>query len=99
MHGSGYAITLHELGDSSVNFIVRPWVESDDYWDVYWDLTRTIKMRFDEEGISIPFPQSDVHLYTNQAPVVPAGPVDPVVSAVPPGSTDPAPATNEGDAD
>jgi len=56
-------IRLHELGDSSVNFIVRPWVESDDYWDVYWDITRAVKLRFDEEGISIPFPQRDVHLY------------------------------------
>jgi small conductance mechanosensitive channel len=60
-------IKLHELGDSSVNFIVRPWVESDDYWDVYWDLMRTVKMRFDEEGISIPFPQRDVHLFSQEA--------------------------------
>ena len=56
-------IHLHELGDSSVNFIVRPWVKTDDYWDVYWDLMRTVKIRFDEEGISIPFPQRDVHHY------------------------------------
>ena len=56
-------IKLHELADSSVNFIVRPWVNRDDYWDVYWDVTRAVKMRFDEEGISIPFPQRDVHLY------------------------------------
>ena len=55
-------IRLHELGDSSVNFVVRPWVNSDDYWDVYWDLLRTVKMRFDKEGISIPFPQRDVHM-------------------------------------
>jgi small conductance mechanosensitive channel len=60
-------IRLHELGDSSVNFIVRPWVESDDYWDVYWDITRAVKMRFDAEGISIPFPQRDVHLFTHGA--------------------------------
>jgi small conductance mechanosensitive channel len=57
-------IKLHELGESSVNFIVRPWVKSDDYWDVYWDITRAVKMRFDEEGVSIPFPQRDVHLYS-----------------------------------
>jgi small conductance mechanosensitive channel len=57
-------IKLHELGDSSVNFVVRPWVKSDDYWDVYWDITRAVKIRFDEEGISIPFPQRDVHLYS-----------------------------------
>ena len=58
---------LHTLGDSSVNFVVRPWVKTEDYWDVYWDLTREVKMRFDKEGISIPFPQRDVHLYNAQA--------------------------------
>ena len=56
-------IRLHELGDSSVNFKVMPWVKTDDYWETYWSLTRAVKMRFDEEGISIPFPQRDVHLY------------------------------------
>jgi small conductance mechanosensitive channel len=56
-------IHLHELGDSSVNFIVRPWVNTEDYWDTYWAITRAVKMRFDAEGISIPFPQRDVHLY------------------------------------
>jgi len=56
-------IKLHELGDSSVNFIVRPWVKTDDYWDTYWDLTKAVKQRFDKEGISIPFPQRDVHVY------------------------------------
>lgn len=56
-------IRLHELGESSVNFIVRPWVNRDDYWETYWDLQRAMKMRFDEEGISIPFPQRDVHLH------------------------------------
>ena len=62
-------VRLHELGDSSVNFIVRPWVEMTDYWDVYWDVTRSVKMRFDEEGISIPFPQRDVHIY-NENPQI-----------------------------
>jgi small conductance mechanosensitive channel len=57
-------VRLHELADSSVNFIVRPWVKMDDYWDVYWDVTRAVKMRFDEESISIPFPQRDVHMYS-----------------------------------
>jgi small conductance mechanosensitive channel len=56
-------ISVHELADSSVNFVCRPWVKTTDYWDVYWDLTRTVKQRFDKDGVSIPFPQRDVHLY------------------------------------
>ena len=56
-------IKLHVLNSSSVDFIVRPWVKTEDYWDVYWDVTREVKMRFDREGISIPFPQQDVHLH------------------------------------
>jgi len=56
-------IAVLELADSSVNFVVRPWVRTDDYWDVRFDLTETIKKRFDREGISFPFPQQDVHLY------------------------------------
>ncbi|ODR84764.1 mechanosensitive ion channel family protein [Shewanella xiamenensis] len=56
-------IKLHVLGESSVDFIVRPWAKPEDYWDVYWDITREVKMRFDAEGISIPFPQRDVHIY------------------------------------
>jgi small conductance mechanosensitive channel len=62
-------VKVAELGDSSVNFWVRPWVENDDYWDVHWDLTKSVKLRFDEEGITIPFPQRDVHLYTHDSPV------------------------------
>ena len=61
-------IKLHTLNDSSVDFIVRPWVKSNDYWDVYWDITREVKMRFDREGISIPFPQRDVHHYHGDVP-------------------------------
>jgi small conductance mechanosensitive channel len=49
--------------DSSVNFICRPWVKTDDYWTVYWEVTRNVKERFDAEGISIPFPQRDLHVY------------------------------------
>lgn len=56
-------IRVHELADSSVNFVVRPWVASGDYWGVYWDLTETIKKRFDQDGISFPFPQQDVHIH------------------------------------
>jgi small conductance mechanosensitive channel len=56
-------VRLHNLGESSVDFVVRPWAETDDYWDVYWDVTREVKMRFDAEGISIPFPQRDVHVF------------------------------------
>jgi len=56
-------VKLHELGDSSVNFICRPWTRPDDYWNVYWDITREVKRRFDAEGVSIPFPQRDVHIY------------------------------------
>lgn len=55
-------IFVGELGDSSVNIFCRPWSKSADYWTVYWDLTAQAKERFDEEGISIPFPQRDVHL-------------------------------------
>ncbi|QYK13364.1 mechanosensitive ion channel family protein [Shewanella rhizosphaerae] len=56
-------VKLHLLGESSVDFVVRPWVKPEDYWDVYWDITRAVKMRFDQEDISIPFPQRDVHIY------------------------------------
>jgi small conductance mechanosensitive channel len=55
-------IRVHALGESSVDFIVRPWVKGADYWSVYWDLTRQVKEAFDAEGISIPFPQRDVHI-------------------------------------
>lgn len=51
-----------ELGDSSVNFVFRPWVRSEDYWDVYFDMNEKVKLTFDEKGISIPYPQMDIHL-------------------------------------
>jgi small conductance mechanosensitive channel len=60
-------IRVHELGDSSVNLICRPWVKTDDYWDVYWDLTKKVKQAFDAAGITIPFPQRDVHLFGGDA--------------------------------
>ena len=56
-------IRVHELADSSVNFICRPWTKTEHYWDVYWDLTRQVKEGFDAAGVSIPFPQRDVHLF------------------------------------
>lgn len=54
-------IRVSELADSSVNLICRPWVKTEDYWSVFWDLTRQVKERFDAAGISIPYPQQDVH--------------------------------------
>jgi small conductance mechanosensitive channel len=56
-------IAVSELAGSSVNFVVRPWVRTEDYWGVMFELTEAIKKRFDKEGISIPFPQRDVHVY------------------------------------
>ena len=97
-------IRVNELGDNSVNFVVRPWARTGEYWDVYWDLMRTIKERFDAAGINIPFPQRDLHV---------SGPIEVVlnpeqhqpgagkagtgaVAAGPvPGEVRPAPATRE----
>lgn len=59
-------IAVAELADSSVNFNVRPWVKTADYWGVKYDFTEAVKKRFDKEGISFPFPQQDVHLYQSQ---------------------------------
>ena len=56
-------IAVSELADSSVNFAVRSWVKGSDYWPVFFHLNETIKKRFDEEGISIPYPQQDVHVH------------------------------------
>jgi small conductance mechanosensitive channel len=56
-------IAVSALADSSVNFVVRPWVKTADYWGVMFDMTEAIKKRFDKEGISFPFPQQDVHLH------------------------------------
>ncbi len=58
-----HKIAVSALADSSVNFVVRPWVKTSDYWGVMFDLTEAIKKRFDQEGISFPFPQQDVHLH------------------------------------
>ena len=60
-------IGVLELADSSVNFAVRPWVKSGDYWPVLFDTQETVKLRFDAEGISIPYPQQDVHMIKDAA--------------------------------
>lgn len=56
-------VAVSELADSSVNFVVRPWAKTADFWAVKFDFTEAVKLRFDQEGISIPFPQMDVHLH------------------------------------
>lgn len=56
-------VAVSELADSSVNFVVRTWVESANYWGVFFDMTENVKKAFDKEGVSIPFPQTDVHLF------------------------------------
>ena len=55
-------VVVGELADSSVNFNVRPWCKSGDYWNVYFDTHENIKLAFDEAGISIPYPQMDIHM-------------------------------------
>jgi len=60
-------VAVSELADSSINFVVRPWVKTSDYWAVYFDVTEKVKLTFDAEGISIPFPQRDVHLFQEKA--------------------------------
>jgi small conductance mechanosensitive channel len=60
-------VAVSELGDSSVNFVVRPWCKPEDYWRVYFEVTQQIKERFDAQGVSIPFPQRDVHLFQETA--------------------------------
>jgi len=59
----GIQVAVAELADSSVNFVVRPWAKAEDYWGVYLDAMENIKKAFDAEGISIPYPQQDVHMH------------------------------------
>jgi small conductance mechanosensitive channel len=59
-------VAVAELADNSVNFVVRVWTKSSDYWGVKFDMTETIKNRFDAEGIGIPFPQRDIHIVSGQ---------------------------------
>ena len=77
-------IRVSALGASSVDFIVRPWTKTVDYWGVYWDLTRQVKQAFDAAGISIPYPQQDVHI--KQLAAAPASPERPAPPAPPTGS-------------
>jgi len=60
-------VAVSQLGDSSVNFVARAWVKAEDYWGVVFDTTEAVKKRFDAEGVSIPFPQRDVHIYEHKA--------------------------------
>jgi small conductance mechanosensitive channel len=60
-------VGVSAMAESSVDFAVRPWVKVEDYWDVFFALNEAIKKRFDAEGLSIPFPQRDVHLYKHEA--------------------------------
>ncbi len=68
-------VQVNELADSSVNFICRPWVKTEDYWPVYWDVHREVKLHFDAAGISIPFPQREVRL-VNPLPVTGRNPLN-----------------------
>ena len=55
-------VAVSELADSSVNFVVRPWVKTADYWDVYFNITENMKIALDKNGITIPYPQRDIHM-------------------------------------
>lgn len=62
-----WTVAVSELADSSVNFVVRPWVKAVDYWDVYFDVITKVKIALDKNGISIPFPQQDIHIKDGKA--------------------------------
>lgn len=62
-----YTVALAELADSSVNFVIRPWVKTSDYWDVRFRLTEALKLALDANGISIPYPQREVHIHQHGA--------------------------------
>jgi small conductance mechanosensitive channel len=59
-------ILVQSYGDSSVNVLLRAWAPLDQYWPVYWDLMRVLKEKLEEAGLSIPFPQRDLHVYTER---------------------------------
>jgi len=83
-------IQVHELADSAVNFIVRPWTRTDDYWTVYWDLMRQVKAAFDAAGLTIPFPQTEMHIRTASGPASALGPGAAVAAAPQAGAHEPA---------
>jgi small conductance mechanosensitive channel len=64
-------VFVQSLDDSSVSFAARPWVKPEDYWSLQWDIPERVKQRFDAEGISIPFPQRDVHFFPTDRPTPP----------------------------
>jgi len=59
-------VAVSEMADSSINLVVRPWVKTEDYWGFFFDFQKAVKQKYDKEGISIPFPQRDVHLFQNK---------------------------------
>jgi len=63
LEGQEPVTQMRERADFPVNFVVRPWVKTADYWTVDWNVTRKVKEEFDANGISIPFPQQDVHMH------------------------------------
>lgn len=71
------AVMVGALADSSVNFLVRPWVNSADYWPVFWHTTESVKLRFDEAGITIPFPQRELHITRLETVTETQAPKDP----------------------
>jgi small conductance mechanosensitive channel len=78
-------VAVNDLGDNSVNFVVRPWVANADYWTVRWDLVEKIKLGFDAHGFTIPFPQRELHIQGPSPVPAPATlPVPPVASRTPP---------------
>lgn len=64
LDNAGNLVAVSELADSSVNFVVRAWVNAADYWGVYFDMQEKVKLTFDAKGLSIPYPQQDVHMHT-----------------------------------
>ena len=65
-------IALSELADSSINFVCRPWVKTADYWDVYWDTNESVVEAFEKAGLSIPYPQRDLHVFQHNVAAKPA---------------------------